>query len=603
MRRTPRCLVPALLCLSLALVGCGAKEDTAARRAREGYLIINNAAEPSGLDPQEVTGLLESRIVYSLFEGLVNYKADDLSPIPGAAESWTNSADGRTWTFRIRPAARWSNGDPVTARDFLFSYQRMLLPTFGSEYASMLHCVRGAKAFNEGKLKDFAQVGFRAPDDMTLVSGTIEAKGRSGTGGRIEVLGNKVGVMDGATIDASGETGGGTVLIGGDFQGKNPDIQNAQVTWFGQGARLNANAVTAGDGGKIIVWADDTTRAYGNISARGGAISGNGGFVEVSGNRYLDFQAQTDRSAANGLSGTLLLDPMDINISDTADSFGSGANFGGTPNIFQSGSVSSFSQISWSTIQSQLNAGNVIISTKDAGGTGQGNITISSSYGGGASMNITHNWESGSTTNTYSNLLNSGNSLTLLAENNININASFGNAGTGEIRLIAGWDGVDATTQTLKPFGSGIGSIVVTPPFFGPHTIVASKGSQTWKAPQLIQFNSNAYGGSGIDIDTGTLNLTTNKLELIGPTSPGFLGQGFRRVFISSNGPQVFNITDTNGWIKLQAGNTFGAAYGDEAIISQHGTGGSQTFNFYGGADLTLQAGGSSGGTYFCYGH
>lgn len=169
MRRTPRCLVPALLCLSLALVGCGPKEDTATRRAREGYLIINNAAEPSGLDPQEVTGLLESRIVYSLFEGLVNYKADDLSPIPGAAESWTNSADGRTWTFRIRPAARWSNGDPVSARDFLFSYERMLLPTFGSEYASMLHCVRGAKAFNEGKLKDFAQVGFRAPDDRTLV--------------------------------------------------------------------------------------------------------------------------------------------------------------------------------------------------------------------------------------------------------------------------------------------------------------------------------------------------------------------------------------------------------------------------------------------------
>ena len=122
MRRTPQCLVPALLCLSLALVGCGPEEDTAARRAREGYLIINNAAEPSGLDPQEVTGLLESRIVYALFEGLVNYKADDLSPIPGAAESWTNSADGRTWTFRIRPAARWSNGDPVTARDFLFSY-------------------------------------------------------------------------------------------------------------------------------------------------------------------------------------------------------------------------------------------------------------------------------------------------------------------------------------------------------------------------------------------------------------------------------------------------------------------------------------------------
>ncbi len=96
MRRTPRCLVPALLCLALALAGCGPKEDTAARRAREGYLIINNAAEPSGLDPQEVTGLLESRIVYALFEGLVNYKADDLSPIPGASTACSACRSGRT---------------------------------------------------------------------------------------------------------------------------------------------------------------------------------------------------------------------------------------------------------------------------------------------------------------------------------------------------------------------------------------------------------------------------------------------------------------------------------------------------------------------------
>jgi oligopeptide transport system substrate-binding protein len=137
--------------------------------AKAGILVINNNAEPSGLDPQEVTGLLESRIVYSLFEGLVNYDPVDLHPIPGVAESWTMAPDGKTWTFKLRANARWSTGDPVTAQDFLFSFQRMLSPKFGAEYSSMLHCVRGAKDFNEGKLKDFKQVGFKATDARTLI--------------------------------------------------------------------------------------------------------------------------------------------------------------------------------------------------------------------------------------------------------------------------------------------------------------------------------------------------------------------------------------------------------------------------------------------------
>ncbi len=163
---------PPLLLLLGAMVwltGCGPKEDTATRQAKAGILVINNAAEPSSLDPQEITGLLESRIAYSLFEGLVNYDPVDLHAIPGVAESWSTSADGRVWTFKLRPNARWSNGDPVQASDFIFSYKRILSPNFGAEYASMLHGVRGAKAFNTGTLKDFSEVGFKAPDAHTLI--------------------------------------------------------------------------------------------------------------------------------------------------------------------------------------------------------------------------------------------------------------------------------------------------------------------------------------------------------------------------------------------------------------------------------------------------
>lgn len=159
-------LLPVLLALLLA--GCAPDEDTATRSAREGVLIINNSAEPAGLDPQVVTGVLESRIVSALFEGLVEPNPRTLEPEPAVAERWTLSDDGRTWTFHLRASARWSNGDPVTAEDFAFSYRRILSPGLASEYAWMLFAVRGARDFNAGKTADFSSVGIRAIDARTL---------------------------------------------------------------------------------------------------------------------------------------------------------------------------------------------------------------------------------------------------------------------------------------------------------------------------------------------------------------------------------------------------------------------------------------------------
>ena len=153
-----------------------------------------------------------------------------------------------------------------------------------------------------------------ASGDTTLVAGTIEAKGTAGEGGRIEVLGNKVGLMGSTRIDASGESGGGTVLVGGDFQGKNPEVANAYRTYVGSEAAIAANAVTNGDGGKVVVWSDDSTRAYGTISARGGSQAGDGGLVEVSSKKALDFAARVDASAPNGTAGTLLLDPANVEV-------------------------------------------------------------------------------------------------------------------------------------------------------------------------------------------------------------------------------------------------------------------------------------------------
>ena len=131
-------------------------------------LLFGNGTDPEDLDPQVTTGLPEHHIHMALFEGLVNSDPKDLHPIPGVAERWEISDDGLRYTFYLRSDARWSNGDPVTAQDFVFSYRRMLMPSFGAEYAYMLYVVENAQLYHQGKLTDFSKVGFRALDPRTL---------------------------------------------------------------------------------------------------------------------------------------------------------------------------------------------------------------------------------------------------------------------------------------------------------------------------------------------------------------------------------------------------------------------------------------------------
>jgi filamentous hemagglutinin family protein len=173
----------------------------------------------------------------------------------------------------------------------------------------------GVASANTASLDQKGRVVFKAVGD-TLVSGRVEATNSVGGGGAVDILGDRVVLFDQATIDVSGVGAGGTALIGGNFQGKGPE-QNANMTYVGKDVKINADAVGAGNGGKVIVWADGTTRFYGGISARGGNEGGNGGFVEVSGKGILAFGGTADRSAPRGSAGTLLLDPTDLTISAT----------------------------------------------------------------------------------------------------------------------------------------------------------------------------------------------------------------------------------------------------------------------------------------------
>ena len=153
---------------------------------------------------------------------------------------------------------------------------------------------------------------------MVQVAGTLDASNyeEGGVGGRVEVLGEYI-ALDDVLIDASGDVGGGDVLIGGDFQGKG-DIRNAARTLFGADAEVRADAISNGHGGRVIVWANEVTGFYGSIQARGGGLGGNGGFVETSGKDHLIYRGSVDTSSPLGQAGTLLLDPKNIVIENVS---------------------------------------------------------------------------------------------------------------------------------------------------------------------------------------------------------------------------------------------------------------------------------------------
>lgn len=130
-----------------------------------GTLRVANMGEPASLDPHKVSGTWENDIVGDMYIGLTteNQKAE---PIPGVAESWTVSKDGKTYLFKLRESV-WSDGTPFTAHDFVYSMQRILLPETAAEYASLLYIIEGAEPLNKGEAAP-EKLAVKAVDDYTL---------------------------------------------------------------------------------------------------------------------------------------------------------------------------------------------------------------------------------------------------------------------------------------------------------------------------------------------------------------------------------------------------------------------------------------------------
>lgn len=153
----------------LITAGCARDERAVDRGVQEGILYLGNGAEPPDLDPHISTGVPEFHIMDALFEGLVDIEPETGALVPGLAERWEMSADGKTYTFYLQPNAKWSDGVPIEAPEIIRGYERAINPSFGAEYAYLFEIVRGAVAYNRGETTDFSTVGFEAPDARTLV--------------------------------------------------------------------------------------------------------------------------------------------------------------------------------------------------------------------------------------------------------------------------------------------------------------------------------------------------------------------------------------------------------------------------------------------------
>lgn len=155
--------------LAVLFAGCGRRESLVDRGNRGQILHQGIGTEPQDLDPHMLQFQSHFNVFMALNEGLIGYDPQDLKPVPGVARSWDVSADGLTYTFHLRTEAKWSNGEPLTAHDFVFSAQRILNPKLGSPFRFYYDDVRGAKDYVAAGAKDFSRVGIRAVDDHTLV--------------------------------------------------------------------------------------------------------------------------------------------------------------------------------------------------------------------------------------------------------------------------------------------------------------------------------------------------------------------------------------------------------------------------------------------------
>lgn len=388
------------------------------------------------------------------------------------------------------------------------------------------------------------------------VTGQLIAKGQGTTGGTIEVTGEQVALLNGALLDASGDTGGGKILVGGDYQGKNDAVYNARTTYVAQGATLKADAIHQGNGGKVVVWGNDLTRYYGSISAQGGATGGNGGFVEVSGKQNLAFIGKVDVSAQKGIGGSVLLDPENIVlVSGPQPSVADNAN--GTPDV-------AFADNAGGTTTIDVNA---VKGFSELYLQANNNITVSNAL-----------------------TMNQDGNIRFEANNDINVNAALTTSGKGTINLKADADGVGGGNLAIGADITGPGGVVLSGATLthtngnissngdingyshaGSVSITVAGAADLGTANitangRNASSNTNGFNGGSVVIKAGSLNMTGN-IDTTG-TKSGTPGTGTTSGLTGAGGAGGKVEITTTGDAKVGNINTGAGSAGGNSIVS-----------------------------------
>jgi predicted chitinase len=408
-----------------------------------------------------------------------------------------------------------------------------------------------ANVLNQGEIKTKSSTDITFSDryidtSLSVISGKkINITG--GTTGNLEtrskfvakeisLLGNQVSLL-GANLDATSKSGGGTVLIGGDYQGKGVErgIVNAMNTVVDKNTVIRADALSNGNGGKVIIWSDQKTIFEGSVSTQGGSISGDGGFVEVSGKHQLNFAGQVDMSATNGKLGTLLIDPDDYYI---------GPN-DGDKNTFDISDLekikgnlffSAANNVTFNASANFVSSRGTITIQADSDGDGIGTVSLNGDFSsGGRSIDIsganvsTRGLYSGgnigggfinitakntiSAGGVYSNVaVGNGGNVTLISQNgnidfsqgNIYTTTTLGNGGKAELHAYKGRI-IGGRVQTGANSGNG-GKIILDA--LQDITVEATNSSSFAKNAGIIEVTSTE---GNIDFGTGIVQANSKQ--------------------------------------------------------------------------------------------
>ena len=350
------------------------------------------------------------------------------------------------------------------------------------------------------------------------VSGTLDVSGgASARGGRVVATAHDVALI-GLHINASGGAGGGEVLIGGGYQGNNPEVPNADTLIMDASSRIQADALQKGNGGLVVLWSNSTTEAHGDISARGGASGGDGGLVETSGHGLDVSGVQVDTRAPLGRTGDWLLDPADVTISSAATA---NTSEGGT---FAPNSGVGAANIDVDKLIVALGLSNVIITTANNGvsGSGAGDIDVNAAITWIAPTTLTLNADrdvnvkfavtgtngsflanAGRDVNVAAAITTTTGRLAFTAEQDVNLKAAT-TVTTGKLSAVAGRhvNVTAASTVTTGDMvfradndgtgpGAGEGTVTIG---CGPSCLTITKGELN------IRFNPESYASTGSEI-------------------------------------------------------------------------------------------------------